>query len=79
MKDLEKLLPFKEKNNFTLSLENIKKNFLKNSLDLDLIDKYYAFASFIPPGKHNTCILYNTPNEPMKNIYSFIINVYPRH
>lgn len=50
---------------------------MRNSLINDIKDKYYVYANFLPPGKHNTCILFNTKNAPKKNIYSCIVNVRP--
>ena len=38
-------------------------------------EKIYVYADFLPPGKHNTCLLYNTPNEPKKGMYTFLVNV----
>lgn len=34
-------------------------------------EKVYAFADYLPPGKHNSCLLYNTANMPKKGMYTF--------
>jgi hypothetical protein len=41
----------------------------------ELKEKVYAYADFLPPGKHNTCFLYNTTNRPKKGLYTFLSNV----
>jgi hypothetical protein len=38
-------------------------------------EKIFVYADFLPPGKHNTCLLYNTPTEPKKGMYTFLVNV----
>ena len=27
-------------------------------------EKVYVYAAYLPPGKHNTCLVYNTVNVP---------------
>jgi hypothetical protein len=41
-------------------------------------EKVYVFAKYLPPGKHNTCLLYNTTNVPAKDLYTFFTIVKPR-
>jgi len=41
-------------------------------------EKLYVYADYLPPGKHNCCILYNSINEPKKGLYTFLSNVRQR-
>lgn len=43
-----------------------------------LQEKVYAFADYLPPGNHNTCLLYNTLLAPLKSVYNFLTPVKAR-
>ena len=82
------LLPYKDNTNFIVDPSMIQNLESINSLQAEteddkynLDEKLYAFACFLPQGKHNTCILNNISEDPTmrtKNIYSTLIRARPR-
>lgn len=51
---------------------------MKNQVSSDIKERFYVYANYLSPGKHNACILYNTKNIPNKNLTSLIVTVLPR-
>lgn len=74
------LLPFRQHTNFVVEPS------LLRSLDLmsdggPVPERVYAYACFLPPGKHQVCILHNTSDDSsqeMKGLYTSEIKSKPR-
>jgi hypothetical protein len=75
-----RLLPYKENTNFVVEPSLLRRLSL-HTVDGQLPEKIYAYACFLPPGKHNTCIMYNSAEDPsckLKNLYPTIVKARPR-
>jgi len=71
-------MPYKETVNMIIPFETLVDLNSKAGLISELKEKVYAFADYLPPGKHNSCFIYNTQNKPKKGLYSFMTNIMPR-
>ena len=71
-------MPFKGQDNLNIPIEKLLELMADTKRVAEMNEKFYAFAQFLPPGKHNTCLVYNTTNIPKKDIYSFTTVVRPR-
>lgn len=59
--DLMALLPYSEHVNLAFDLNELKKMDIANPEGGgETNEKIYAYACFMPPGRFNSCILYNT-------------------
>ncbi len=61
-----------------LSFDKLFDATIENKKFHEIREKIYVFADFLPPGKHNTCLVYNTQNIPQKDIFNFLTLVKPR-
>eukprot|EP00347_Sterkiella_histriomuscorum_P021600 403333417 len=78
LKEMEQKLTYKSKTNMAVSFDKIIESTIENKKFLDGREKVYIYAQYLPPGKHNTCLVYNTSNVPKKDIYTFYTIVKPR-
>lgn len=58
--DLMALLPYREHANLVFDLDELKKMDIAKQDGDETKEKVYAYACFVPPGRFNSCILYNT-------------------
>ncbi len=61
-----------------IGLDKILDINLKGQQLTDMKEKAYVFADYLPPGKHNTCLLFNSQKVPLKGMYTFLAPVRPR-
>jgi hypothetical protein len=73
--ELQQMIPYKDTVNMVIGIDKIYELNSKDQIFSQQKEKVYVYADFLPPGKHNTCLLYNTPNIPRKGMYTFLANV----
>jgi len=75
MIELLQMMPYNDNANMVIGMDKIIELNKRDQIFSQMKEKLYVYADFLPPGKHNTCLLYNTPNEPKKGMYTFLVNV----
>lgn len=76
--EFQDLLPYTSNVNMIVSFDKVLDVNKEQNALAEFKEKVYIFADYLPPGKHNSCLLYNTTNAPKKGIYSFMTAVKPR-
>jgi hypothetical protein len=72
------MIPDKETANFVVGIDKLFEINQNAGVLSELKERVYVFADYLPPGKHNTCLLYNSVNKPKKGMYTFFTRVKPR-
>ena len=60
------LLPYTNQTNFVFDMDDLRLMDVVNKDISETKEKVYAYATFLPPGKFNTCILYNADEMSQK-------------
>ena len=80
--NLMALLPYQEHTNLVFDLDELKKMDMAKQSGEEVKEKVYAYACFVPPGRFNSCILYNTENQSKsqkhKSLYTMLIKAKAR-
>ena len=80
--NLMALLPYREHTNLVFNLDELKEMDIAKQSSEEVREKVYAYACFVPPGRFNSCILYNTENQSKsqkhKSLYTMLIKAKAR-
>ena len=69
------LLPYKNNTNLVVDKNLLKRMPVFNKDISETKEKIYAFAAFLPPGRFNSCIMYNCDDtQKDKSLYSLMIH-----
>jgi len=71
-------LPYKNPSNLVVPFDKLFDATIENKRFHEHKEKIYVYADFLPSGKHNSCLVYNTSKIPNKDIFNFVTVVRPR-
>lgn len=73
------LLPYKDHTNLVVDRNLLKRMPVFQKDISETKEKIYAFAAFLPPGRFNSCVMYNCDeSQQEKSLYAFTIQSYKR-
>lgn len=57
------VIPYKNHINLVVNLQDLQHMDVVQNDATETKEKVYAYATFMPPGRSNSCILYNTDSQ----------------